>query len=516
MLNINRLHIAFFALLCPLYLGAISQAGQPETYELVARGDAAAQRVQVITEIRGNLKLEASESGVDTLPLAVEAEMTYEERTLAWDETNRPAHTARHYHQAQAKIEVGSTNDTPELPEERRLVSVDLTGKSPLITSPVTPLTREELELIDLPASSALAPQLLPGRAVAIGDTWQHEESLLAALVGIDAITQAEVTSTLLEVEEDDARCEMTGHISGAADGVATQIELRGRYTYNLASGQITWLAVILQEDRSIGHATPGFEVTTRVRMLLAPLPEPVVLTDETIAAIPTAADPGQDLLTYRSAEGGFLVMHDRRWRVMVDNSTLSVLRLVDRGELVAQCNIVRLPNVPAGQQLSVEEFTGEVRQALGEKCQEIVEAYDEVTADGLHVIRILAAGEVQGMPIHWIYYHMGDREGRRAACVFTLEAERTESFAAADIALTSSLRFLAGVETGAPQEATEAGAEPASVAPAPPETDEVLPAEEETAAAASVLEEGPSLEVPAERPATPERTARRILDLRR
>ena len=42
-------------------------------------------------------------------------------------------------------------------------------------------------------------------------------------------------------------------------------------------------------------------------------------------------------------------MLHDRRWHVTVDRPELTVLRLVDRGELIAQCNISPAPDAKPG-----------------------------------------------------------------------------------------------------------------------------------------------------------------------
>jgi hypothetical protein len=57
-------------------------------------------------------------------------------------------------------------------------------------------------------------------------------------------------------------------------------------------------------------------------------------------------------------------------------------------------------------------------------------------------VLRIDAAGTVGEVPIRWIYYHISDSSGRRAAHVYTFEAERLVQFGTTDEEIVSGFRF--------------------------------------------------------------------------
>ena len=56
--------------------------------------------------------------------------------------------------------------------------------------------SREELDLIQIPACSLIIERLLPDRPVSPGDQWQHSEDLLATLLNLDALSFADVTTT--------------------------------------------------------------------------------------------------------------------------------------------------------------------------------------------------------------------------------------------------------------------------------------------------------------------------------
>ena len=80
-----------------------------------------------------------------------------------------------------------------------------------------------------------------------------------------------------------------------------------------------TWLTLAIKENRAIGHAQPGFEVVTTVRMVIAPVPPVVELSDKALAGLPLEPGAGETLVEFRSDDGGFQLRHDRRWNVMLE-----------------------------------------------------------------------------------------------------------------------------------------------------------------------------------------------------
>lgn len=88
-------------------------------------------------------------------------------------------------------------------------------------------------------------------------------------------------------------------------------------------------------------------------------------ISDESISKLPLVAKAGETLLAFRSEKGGFELVHDRRWRVMNERYDSAILRMIDRGELVAQCNIAKLKNFGKDEKLTLDTFQGDVKTAL-------------------------------------------------------------------------------------------------------------------------------------------------------
>ena len=99
---------------------------------------------------------------------------------------------------------------------------------------------------------------------------------------------------------------------------------------------------------------------------------------------------------------------------VTEDEPKLTVLRLVDRGELVAQCNISPLPKLE--KPIPLAEFQRDVERSLGKNFGKFVAAGQTINETGYAVFRVVVHGEVGGLPIEWIYYLVQDRTGKRVS----------------------------------------------------------------------------------------------------
>jgi hypothetical protein len=457
------LSVLLVASLAPLTVRA-----QPSATYLLAPATKAGdlQRVRVAIEIQGNLKTNPDGKKVTRIPLGVNATLSYEEKYLV--STGEKCRVARFYEEAKADLRIKDTQQQASLSEEHRLIAVHTNRDEATFLSPHGPLTRDELDLIDVPGNSALGVGLLPSKEVRTGESWVASERVLGLLLGLEAVSKSDVTATLTKVEGDVAIIDMAGLVQGAVGGVATEIEMKGKLNFTLHDRRLTWMAFALKENRAIGHAEPGFETVARVRVAMQPASASANLGDTVIAELPAETDSGAALLKFEAAKSGFRVLHDRRWRAMVDNGEVSILRLVDRGDLIAQCNISPLPDMTPGKYLALEEFKAEIEEALAKNFGQIIEAAQTKNENGLRVLKIVASGTSSELPIQWIYYHVSNEQGRRAAYVFTLEARLLERFGAADDLLTSTFEFTARPgPTPANAKSTSGNLRPSATAPA-------------------------------------------------
>jgi hypothetical protein len=410
------------------------------------------QRVKVTLQVEGKLKLLGADRKERQLPLKVSGNFQYDERV----ETDPTLWASRYYHTAEAEISLDKNTHKPTLDRARALVGMKMDQDGPRFWSPGGPLLRDEAELIELHGSSVLLPGLLPAKPVKVGDTWAPDEATLAPFLVLDALSNSKIECKLAEIKDGRAVVEMAGKVSGAVEGVGSEIELSAKYAFHLTERRFTSMAMALKESRAIGQAEPGFDVTARLTMTLTSLAASEQLTDVVVASIAKgvgAAPP----LQYESAEHGVRFLLDPRWRVIMDRNEVAVLRFIDAGDVVAQCNVSSLPPLASGRQLQLEEFQQDIKKALAENFGQFVEATQTTTDSGLRVMRVTVAGEASELPIHWIYYHVSNDDGRRVSYVFTMETDMATRFAGADAQFTASLELFT------PAPAAQSASEPAA-----------------------------------------------------
>ena len=432
-------------LACLLASGATYAA---ETYTFQAeQAEGDHRAVKVVVDVEGELKVNSDGAEVKRLPLKAHADLQYVERRLSPALGSASLRVARSYHRAEAAITLRKTELKHELRDDRRLVIGQSEESQSVLFSPLGPLTREELELVDVPGSGLDLADLFPEQALAVGDTWKHPDWVIARLLGLEAVNQQDITCKLQDVKDEIAIISMEGKIAGAVGGVSSELELKSKINFDFRKNQVTWLAMAFKESRAVGHAQPGFDVVTQIRMLIAPSPPDDQVSDKALADLTLKADRGVTLVDFRSDSAGYGLVHDRRWRVMVDRHDLTVLRLVDRGDLVAQCNLSRRPALAKGAQLTLEGFQEDIKRALGKNFGQIVEAAQSTNDTDLRVLRVTVNGIASELPIQWTYYHISDANGNRASLVFTIEGDLVERFAQIDRELVTGFQFFAQKE---------------------------------------------------------------------
>jgi len=420
-------------------------------------------RVRTVQDVKGDLKLNADGRQVTRLPFTARGQIVYDQRVLQVEKDSR--RDARHYRQTAAQISVGSATETSELSAARRTIVVDCNADRTLVYSPLGPLTREQLELIEIQGNPALLDRLLPGGDVQLGDQWKHDDRLVAQLFGLEAIQRNGLSSTLRAVENELAVIDLSGNVRGAIGGVSSDIELKAKYHFDLELRVVRWMAMTIKENRSIGHASPGFDVTARIRISIDPDEVPLQLRDAALENLDLNAEPGSLMLEFVSRPGGFRFVHPRNWQVMVDRHDVAVLRMIDQGDLIAQCNASRLPDLPAGKRVGLEAFQADIQRALAKNFGEFLQATQGTSTDGHRILRVVVAGLASELPIQWRYYHISNGAGRQVSLVFTMDAKLVERFAEADQGMIRSFELIAPTAAPTPA-ATNGPAREASAAP--------------------------------------------------
>ena len=401
-------------------------------------------RVEASLEVAGKVQVLNEKNALNELKLAVLANLGYDERSLLVPVSPKaPLRSIRHYSTATAAIEVDGQEIHSALRDERRLIAVSVEEAKATLYSPDGPLNHDELDLTDVMANTLVLDRLLPPYQIAIGDSWKHSDELIGILLGLDAVSSSNVESTLSSVKDSVALVEISGNVQGAIHGVSTDIQIRAKYQFGLIAKRITWFGLLVQEKRSVGHVGPGLDVIARLQMKITPIEKSPRLTDQVLEGLVIESADENCWLSYESVAGGWQLLNDRRWFVTSDEPKAAVLRMIDSGEFVAQCNVSSLPQVAVEKLSSLSKFQEDIKAGLGDSFGQFISARQEMNGLGYRVFRVVVDGVVSEMPIQWIYYLIADQTGRQLAMVFVVEAELAERLAGADEQLAAAVQFV-------------------------------------------------------------------------
>lgn len=439
-------------------LCAASRTSAAETWKLRENQVGKTRQISTDLKVQGTMRINPDGRKVRQYPMTLEGQYVAIERNL------NPTTAIRYYTKAESE---STANDKPlkdSLPMVKRLIGVQTDSSGPILFSPEYTLSREELELINVPGNSAILGKLLPSEPVGLNQSWSPENHALAQCLGINAVNSHDVTGRITEMDEKGvAKITFNGKVSGAIQGIATEIELKARMNFDTRQELITWFAASIEEDRAIGHAVPGFTVTAVVRTQIHPARPIAQLGDDQISQLDLRNNRGTQMLSFSGQEAGFRVLHGREWHTMAETAKQTVFRMVADGELIAQANVNRLTNLKPGEQTTLEGFEEEVKKALGERLGQVIDAGQKINSQGLRELRVSAVGSINKMPISWIYYLVSDDQGHRYTAIFTFETALAEKFAESDRTFMSGFDL---IESS--QQPTSAG-EPENASPQSP-----------------------------------------------
>jgi hypothetical protein len=436
-----RRFLARFALVT-LIAARPGAAKAAEKYSLrLEKPDGSTVAVVAALEVGGYLKADG-EGQPKQIPMSVVAQFNYEEQRMddGADANHRLA--VRYYDSAAAAIKVGEHATRPQLRDDRKIVAATVTKDDVFLSSPGGPLTREELDLIDIPGNTLVIDQILPADAIEIGGKWNPSQDTVCRLLGLDAVGHTEVECQLVAVENNVAEITINGSLGGAINGVASDIELKGKLLIDLSNRLPKSLLLAIKEERGIGHVGFGLDVVAKLKLTIAPQEEPKFLTAETLASTKLPETDQAPPLEYRSDAKGYRFLYDRRWHITREEPELVVMRLVERGDMIAQCNIA--PSTKALEKpVELIQFQNDVQSALGKMFNRFERASERGTDSGLRILQTTVAGSAQELPIQWRYYLIHDHDGRGLTMIFTLEEPLVQQFGTQDKPIIDSVEFI-------------------------------------------------------------------------
>jgi hypothetical protein len=375
--------------------------------------------------------------------LKVETRTEFAERVVAIDAAGRASRVARWVLQAASALNGEIRTRATAIRPEVALLVADRRGEAVVVFSPSGPLTRSELELVEGVGDPLALSGLLPDRPVAVGDRWTVGRDAARGLSGYDALAANALEATLESRDGDAAAIRLKGTIRGAALGGEGTIDCDGTLTLDPASGQVRRLVLNRRETRKPGPVEEGLDIKSTLTVERQPIATPAELGDSIIAALPRDRDPARELLILIAPDGKYTLKHERDWHIYWDDNRLTVLKRLDQGEVVAQCNLNVGPKVPRGKHQDPEQFRDDVRRALDSRFVQFV-GVGEVEGDpaGGYRYKVTVQGRQGDVGILWDYYLIASPDGDQLLATFTHAAAQDRDFGDQDLRIIGSLRW--------------------------------------------------------------------------
>jgi len=354
----------------------------------------------------------------------------------------------RHYRHLEGKLGEGERQAKIGVRPERMMVGIETDSEGVTVFSPLGPLMADELDTFDTPANTLLWDRLLPGKEMKIGESWTHDDRLVAAILHLEAIASNNLTSTLKSVDERHAQIEMSGNIEGADDGISNTVEVTAKYRFDLQTKRIDWLALLIRQKRGISRVGDGLDVTLRLQTQVTPIETSDELTDASLTDRALRPTEEQKLISHQSGDSKWTIEHDRSWSAVMGEAGRTVLRFIDRGEFAVQCVAATMPTIKPEDLPQLDQFQKQIEGKLGKYFGQFVSAAEKVTPSGLQIYEVAAIGQIDQVEVHWIYYLVSDPYGRQMILAMTMESERYEKYENLGDPIAESVRFPARIRT--------------------------------------------------------------------
>jgi hypothetical protein len=421
-------------------------------------------RVRSLLELQGDVRLKNQVASMErkngkqliarTAPVRSTSTLDYDEQYVLGDAQGDSC--LQYFHEAKTEVNVDGHVTKTQLRESCREIVKHSAAAGMITVAPSQPMFAAERDLVEGSLATMYLDAFLTEEQVSIGDKWNVDSQAAAKLLNLDAIHDGKITVCLVDLDKEKAHLAIEGKVSGSVRNVATEMVIDGKGTLDRRGGYVSWLALQTEETREIGEAEPGFKITATLRVLRAQIDAMTQgrTLNEALQDIPNWESAG--ILQFQSDQGFYRFLADRRWTTYRDNGEEATLRFIVGNRRVAQCNIANLFDFEPGKQLSMEGFQSDLREVTSRAGHEILEASERLSSTKHRLLRVVVSGNVDGVPVRWIYYHVSNDAGRRLSMTFVFDETSLETFAEQDQQLAGTIELLTWPSKLNPEELKE------------------------------------------------------------
>jgi hypothetical protein len=438
-----RLSRAQFALAAALLLGSSVQAQPVMLAEDSKVNDC--YRLALTMKLTGEMVV-VQDGKPATLKLAASAEHRFDERVLTVDGSRDVAtKVARYYADARAAVTVDGAMNPRTLRPERRLIVAQRPTDALLCYSPSGNLTREELEIVSEHFDTLALGGLLPKKSVAVGDSWKLGDAAVQALCLFDGLVSQDLAGKLVDIANGAAVFTVTGSAKGIELGAQVAVTISATGRFDLATKRIAALQWKQSDVRDQGPASPAVNAETIITIAREVSTEPKELSDIALVGVPRGFEAPDSLLrlTVRDVKGRLAVACSRDWQVTGQTESHTVLRLIERGEFVAQATITPWQKAEPGKHIDAKMFRDAMIASPGWSLEEVLQEGEMPGQPaGRWVYRLAARGQMESISVLQVFYLVAGPLGDQAVIAITFKPAQAAKLGARDVLLVDGLEF--------------------------------------------------------------------------
>lgn len=353
----------------------------------------------------------------------------------------------RVYDKAEAVITVGKDRAEKKLRPERKLIVAQRQCEGLLAYCPTGPLTKNELDVTCNHFDVLSVVGLLPGKTVAVGDTWKIANTAVQGVCSFEGLIDHTLIGKLESVKDDRATFTVTGIANGIDMGVQVKMTIQGRGQFDLKSKHLVELEWKQHDQHNKGPVSPEINVQATTVMKRTPIDEPRDLTMAALVSVPDPykkdAVPPERLtqLEFHDLKGRFDLLYGREWQITSQSETRMVLRLMEAGDFIAQVTITPWGNAGKGKHMTPQEFLAKMNDTPGWVLKQQLQDDDlKSDVEGRWIHRLSMVGSLDGVEVQQNFYVVAGAEGDQVVLAFTMTPKQAEKLRDRDLSLVGSL----------------------------------------------------------------------------
>ena len=401
-------------------------------------------RIALGLTVSGKVKTTGADGKPDTLAITATATHKYAERIDALTDRGTIARTIRGYTACESEATLPGAKTKRTLPQTRRVVVVDQTTDGPVAFSTGGSLTRDELD-VACHFDTTTIPGLLPGKAVSVGESWNIPAPVVQALCLFDGLTKHDLVGKLAEVKDGAAVFSVEGTAEGVEVGATVKLKIALKGTFDLGSKRVVKLTGEETDEREQGPVAPACEVKATLEVTRTALAdEPAELTAADRAKVPAAGTipPGLLALQHEDPTGKYQFFYSRDWHIVAATNEHLVMRLVDRGEFVAQATILGWKKTTPGQHATTVEIKDAVAKQPGWVAEKMTEDGEIPTDSGRWLYRLVASGKQDDVAVVQAFHLLAGPKGDQIVVTVIARQEMASRIGTRDVSLINAIEM--------------------------------------------------------------------------